>query len=99
MTTSKAADTIVATMAIAKGAYTMKGPDEVLTMKTLYVKGHSAWRIAAILWCSHHTVLRYARNGFDATPRQQPPSALDAHADFLLARFLRHDGNADVVRQ
>lgn len=99
MTTSKPADTIVATMPIAKGAYTMKGPDEVLTMKTLYGKGHSAWRIAAILGCSHHTVLRYVRNGFDASPREQPPSALDAHADFLLERFLRHDGNADVVRQ
>ena len=51
------------------------------------------------LGCSHHTVLRYFRNGFHAAPREQPPSALDAHADFLLARFLRHDANADVVHQ
>ena len=39
MTTSKPADTIVATMPIAKGACTMTGPDEVLTMKILYRKG------------------------------------------------------------
>ena len=99
MTTSKPADTIVATMPIAKGASTIKGPDEVLMMKTLYGKDHSAWWIAAIQGCSHHTVLRYGRKGFDASPRAQPPSTLDAHADFLLERFLRHDGNADVVRQ
>ena len=99
MTTSKPADTIVATMPIAKGAYTMKGPDEVLTMKTLYGKGHSACRIAAILGCNHHTMLRYVRNGFDAARREQQPSALDAYTDFLLERFLRHDGNNDVVHQ
>ena len=68
-------------------------------MKTLYGKGHSAWRVAAIQGCSHHTVLHYGRKGFDASPREQPPSTLDAHEDFLLARFLRHDGNADVVHQ
>ena len=31
--------------------------------------------------------------------RAQPPGVLDAHTDFLLERFLRHDGNADVVHQ
>jgi len=39
MTTSKPASTIVATTSIAKGACTMKGRNEVLTMKTLYRKG------------------------------------------------------------
>ena len=99
MTTSKLADTIVATMPIAKGAYPMKARNEVLSMKTLYGKSHSACRIAAILGCSHHTVLRYFRNGFDAAPTEQPPSELDAYADSLLTRFLRHAANADVVRQ
>lgn len=99
MTTLKPPDTIAVVMPTVKGAYTMKGPDEVLTMKTLYAKGHTPWKIAKILGCSNHTVKRYIENGFDAAPREQPPSALDAHDDFLLERFLRHDGNADVVRQ
>ena len=43
--------------------------------------------------------MRYIRNGFEAAPREQPPSALDPHAEFLLERFLQHDGNADEVRQ
>ena len=77
----------------------MKVHDEVLTMKTLHAKGHSATKIASMLGCSHHTVLRYLRNDFVAAPRAQPPSVLDAHTDFLLERFLRHDGNADVVHQ
>ena len=68
----------------------MKGPDEVLTMKTLYAKGHTAWKIGGTLGCSAHTVKRYIENGFDVSAREQPPSALDAHGDFLLARFLRH---------
>ena len=77
----------------------MKEPDEVLTMKTLHAKGRSATKIADMLGCSHHTVLRYVRNGFDTSPRKLPPSVLDAHTEFLLERFLRHNGNADVVRQ
>ena len=92
-------DTIDAMLPTAQGAYTMKGPDEALTMKTLHAKGHSAWKIAGILGCSHTTVMRYIRNGFDAAPREQPPSALEPHAKFLLERFLQHDGNGDVVRQ
>ena len=99
MTISRTPDTIGATTRTAKSAYTMKEPDEVLTMKTLHAKGHSATKIARMLECSHHTVLRYIRNGFDTSPRKLPPSVLDAHTEFLLERFLRHNGNADVVRQ
>ncbi|MCY3858555.1 MAG: hypothetical protein OXG25_06570 [Gammaproteobacteria bacterium] len=99
MTTKKPSDTIDAILPTAQGAHTMKGPDEVLTMKTLHAKGHSAWKIAGILGCSHTTVMRYIRIGFEAALRQQPPSALDPHAEFLLERFLQHNGNADVVRQ
>ncbi len=99
MTTSTSADTIVAVTTMVKGAYTMKGPDEVLTMKTLYTKGYTAWKITGILRCSAHTVKRYIENDFDVWPREQPSSALDGHGDFLLERFVRYDANADVVRQ
>ena len=99
MTTIKPSDTIAVISPTVQGAYTMKGPEEVLTMKTLHAKGYSPWQIAGILGCSHHTVSRYVKNGFEAAPRQQPPSALDPHAEFLLERFLQHNGNADVVRQ
>ena len=61
-------------MPIAKGDYTMKGPNEVLTMKTLHAKGHTAWKIAGILGCSAHTVKRYIENGFDVSPREQATS-------------------------
>ena len=99
MTTMKPSDTIDAILPKAQRVYTMKGPDEVLTMKTLHAKGHAAWKIAGIFGCSHTTVMRYIRNGFDTSPRKQPPSVLDPHAAFLLEHFLQHDGNADVVRQ
>ena len=98
MTKIKPSDTIAAILPTVQGAYTMKSPDEVLTIKTLHAKGHSAWKIAGILGCSHTMVTRYIRNGFDAAPREQPPNVLDAHAEFLLERFLQHNGNADVVR-
>lgn len=99
MTTSTSADTIGATMPIAKGDYTMKASDEVLTMKTLYAKGHTARKIAGILGCGVHTVKRTLEYGFDVSAREQPPSALDAHGEFLLECFLRHHGNGDLVRQ
>ena len=99
MTTSKMPDTIVDTMRTAKSSYTKKEPDEVLTMKTLHAKRHSATKIADMLNSSHHTALRYVRNEFDTSPRKQPPSELDVHTEFLLERFLRHNRNADVVRQ
>ena len=99
MTTDQGSTTIVTNAPITEDSRTMKVHDEVLTMKTLHAKGHSATKIASMLGCSHHTVLRYLRNDFVAAPRAQPPSVLDAHTDFLLERFLRHDGNADVVHQ
>lgn len=99
MTTLNPPDTIDPITLTAQGAYTMKGPEEVLTMKTLYTKGHSPRKIAKLLGCSHHAVSRYVRNGFEAAAREHPPSALDPHTEFLLERFLQHQGNADVVRQ
>ena len=83
----------------SKGDDTMKGPDEVLTMKTLHAKGHAAWKIAGMLGCSAHAVKRTIEYGLDVSAREEPPSTLDAHGDFLLERFLRHHGNGDVVRR
>ena len=99
MKTKKPSDTIDAILPTAQGAYTMKEPDEVLTMKTLHAKGHSTWKIAGILGCSHTTVMRYVKKGFEAAPRQQPHRTLHSHAEFLLERFLQRNGNAVVVRQ
>ncbi|MCY4093511.1 MAG: helix-turn-helix domain-containing protein [Gammaproteobacteria bacterium] len=70
MTTFYPSDAIDRITPTVQGAYTMKGPEEVLTMKTLHAKGHSPLKIAKLLGCSHHTVLRYVRNGFDAAPRE-----------------------------
>ena len=99
MTTTNKTTTIVAEPPIMEEKRTMKSQDEVLTMKTLHEKGHSATKIARMLGCSHHTVLRYIENGFSKAPRAQATGALSEHAEFLYERFLRHDGNADVVRQ
>ena len=49
--------------------------------------------------CGRNTVLWHLRKDFMPPRRAQPPGVLDAHTDFLLERFLRHDGNADVVHQ
>ena len=77
----------------------MKNEDEVLTMKTLYSRGYSATKIAALLGCSHNTVVRYIQNDFKRVAIARPPSVLAEHAEFLQERFLRHHGNADMVWQ
>ena len=59
MTTDKGSATIYAIAPITEDSQTMKVCDEVLTMKTLHAKGQSASKIASMLGCSHHTVLRY----------------------------------------
>jgi transposase len=57
-------------------------------------------RIARELGCSHHTVKAYVAVGgakpFKAAKRAK---LLDGHEAWLRERFLRHRGNADVVRQ
>ena len=95
----EASDTIGATTWTAKSVYTMNDPDEALSMKMLHVKGYSTTKIARTLECSHHTELRYVRNGFDTYPRKQPPSAVDTNTEFLLERFLRHNGEAEEASQ
>ncbi len=79
---------------------TMKTPDEVAAMVRLKACGWGVKRIAAELGCSHHTVKRYVAAG-GAQPFQAPKraKALEGQEDWLRERFLRHRGNADVVRQ
>jgi transposase len=78
----------------------MKTPDDVAAMVRLKACGWGIKRIARELGCSHHTVKHYVEAGgplpFKAPQRAK---ALDGHEDWLRERFLRHRGNADVVRQ
>lgn len=78
----------------------MKTPDDVTAMVRLKACGWGIKRIARELGCSHHTVKHYVAAGgplpFKAPQR---PKALDGHENWLRERFIRHRGNADVVRQ
>lgn len=78
----------------------MKTPEDVAAMVRLKACGWGVKRIARELGCSHHTVRRYVAAGgpapFKAVTRAK---ALDGHEDWLRERFIRHRGNADVVRQ
>lgn len=78
----------------------MKTPDDVAAMVRLKACGWGIKRIARELGCSHHTVKHYVAAG-GVVPFKAPTRAkiLDGHDDWLRERFLRHRGNADVVRQ
>lgn len=78
----------------------MKTPDGVAAMVRLKACGWGIKRIARELGCSHHTVKHYVAAG-GAVPFKSPNRAksLDGHEDWLRERFIRHRGNADVVRQ
>lgn len=78
----------------------MKKPDDVEEMLRLKACGWGAKRIGRQLGCSHHTVKHYLVSG-GVTPFKTPQRAkkLDGFDDWLRERFLRHAGNADVVRQ
>lgn len=78
----------------------MKTPDDVAAMLRLRACGWGLKRIARELCCSHHTVRHYVEAG-GLVPFRSPqrPKTLDGHEDWLRERFLRHRGNADVVRQ
>jgi transposase len=78
----------------------MKTPDDVAAMMRLKSLGWGAKRIARELGCSHHTVKGYlAVGGIQPFKSPQRPKLLDGHEDWLRERFIRHRGNADVVRQ
>jgi transposase len=78
----------------------MKTPDDVAAMLRLKACGWGIKRIARELGCSHHTVKHYVAAG-GVVPFKVPRRAkmLDGYEDWLRERFLRHRGNADVVRQ
>ncbi|MEQ1783388.1 MAG: IS21 family transposase [Hyphomonadaceae bacterium] len=78
----------------------MKTPDDVAEMLRLKACGWGIKRIGRALGCSHHTVRHYVLVGgvapFKAPKRRK---LLDGHEGWLRERFIRHRGNADVVRQ
>jgi transposase len=78
----------------------MKTPDDVAEMLRLRVLGWGIKRIGRELGCSHHTVKAYVEAG-GAKPFKAPvrKTLLDGLDDWLRERFIRHRGNADVVRQ
>lgn len=78
----------------------MKTPDDVAAMLRLKECGWGVKRIARELGCSHHTVKHYLAAG-GPRPFRSPKrrKMLDGLDDWLRERFLRHRGNADVVRQ
>src|SRR6201996_6852566 len=78
----------------------MKTPDDVAEMLRLKACGWGLKRIARHLGCSHHTVKGYVVAG-GVKPFQSPERAklLDGLEGWLRERFIRHGGNADVVRQ
>lgn len=78
----------------------MKTAEDVAEMLRLAACGWGRKRIAAQLGCSHHTVKTYLEaGGTKAFKTPARAKALDGHEDWLRERFLRHRGNADVVRQ
>lgn len=78
----------------------MKTPDDVAEMLRLRACGWGVKRIARQLGCSHHTVKEYVSAG-GIKPFKSParPRLLDGFECWLRERFIRHRGNADVVRQ
>src|SRR6476619_4646750 len=78
----------------------MKTPDDVAEMLRLKVCGWGLKRIARHLCCSHHTVKAYvAAGGVKLFKSPDRPKRLDGLECWLRERFIRHRGNADVVRQ
>ena len=78
----------------------MKTPDDVAEMLRLRACGWGLKRIARQLGCSHHTVKGYvAAGGLKPFKSPDRPKRLDGLEGWLRERFMRHRGNADVVRQ
>jgi transposase len=78
----------------------MKEPDDVSAMVRLRALGWGSRRIAAELGCSRTTVRRWLEQGGWRKPASPARAkALDGLEAWVEARFRRHAGNADVVRQ
>ncbi len=78
----------------------VKTPDDVVEMLRLRACGWGVKRIARYLGDSQHTVRGYVAAG-GVKPFKSPERAkrLDGLEGWLRERFIRHRGNADVVRQ
>ena len=78
----------------------MKTPEDVAVILRLHELGWGKKRIAREMGISKGTVARYLRQG-GYKPYRQPArrGALTDLKDWLRERFLRHRGNAEVVRQ
>lgn len=78
----------------------MKTAEDVAEMLRLKACGWGVKRIASHLGCSHHTVKTYvAAGGVKSFKTPARAKKLDGLDEWLRERFLRHRGNADVVRQ
>ena len=78
----------------------MKTPDDVAEMMRLRACGFGVKRIARELGYSHHTVKAYvAAGGVKPFRSAGRAKRLDGLEGWLRERFIRHRGNADVVRQ
>lgn len=78
----------------------MRTPEEVALIVELQRQGWGAKRIARELGLSKNTVKKYLRSGgWQPYGRPSRKKALDEHAAWVEEQFLKHHGNADVVRQ
>src|SRR6201989_7234 len=78
----------------------MRAPDEGSAMLRLQALGWGSKRIAVELGCARNTVRRWlAEGGWRACATASRSKKLDGLSDWIVERFRRHGGNADVVRQ
>ena len=77
---------------------TMKTKEQVNAILAMHANGMTAHASGHALGCSPHTVERYVEQG-EWRPRRQAKGKLHGLESWLTERFLRHRGNADVVRQ
>ena len=78
----------------------MKTPDDVLEMLRLKEYGWGVKRIARHFGCSHQTVKHYVAGRCKPVDfKSLATGRLYGHEGWLGERFIRHRGNADVVRQ
>ena len=76
----------------------MKTKEQVNAILAMHANGLTARAIGRALGCSPRTVDRYVKQG-GWCARRQAGGRLHGLEDWLAERFLRHGGNADVVRQ
>lgn len=82
------------------GREIMRTPDEVTAIVELKRKGWGAKRIARELGISKNTVKRYLRaGGWQPYGRPSRAKVLDKHLPWVNEQYMKHRGNADVVRQ